>query len=64
VHTLVVDDGADEMVTWFHVSGALIYFDEDDLPCGFDDVHRKIAMCRAHFTAVGLGSDYVERFIR
>ncbi len=28
VHTLVTDDGVGEMVTLFHVSGALIYVDE------------------------------------
>jgi len=64
VHTLVVEEGVDEMITFFHVSGALIYFDEQGQPVGHDDVHRKIEMCRRHFAAVGLGEDYVRRFIR
>jgi hypothetical protein len=27
-------------------------------------VFSKIAMCRTHYQACGLGADYVERFIR
>lgn len=64
VHTLVVDSDVEEMITLFHVSGALIYFDENDRPCGYDDVHTKIDMCRKHFIETGLGEDYVSQFIR
>jgi quercetin dioxygenase-like cupin family protein len=64
IHTLVVDEDVEEMITFFHVSAALFYFDDELKPCGHDDVHTKIAMCRRHFSAVGLGEDYVERFIR
>jgi 2,4'-dihydroxyacetophenone dioxygenase len=64
VHTLVVDDSMEEMITFFHVSGALIYYDEAGVPCGHDDVHSKIAMCRDHFENVGLGAEFVQRFIR
>ena len=63
VHTLVCDD-ADEMITLFHVCGALIYFDDDNQPCGFDDVHTKIELCTKHFESVGLGADTVNRFVR
>ena len=63
-HTLVVDEGVEEMITLFHVFGALVYYDEDDNPVGHDDVHTKIEMCRAHFEKTGLGSDYVKQFIR
>jgi quercetin dioxygenase-like cupin family protein len=64
VHTLVVDEGHDEMITLFHVCGALVYIDEQGAPCGFDDVHVKIDMCRRHFAEAGLGADYVTKFIR
>ena len=64
VHTLIVDSDVDEMVTLFHVSGALIYVNEDGQPNGFDDVHAKIAMCRTHYAESGLGEDYVNQFIR
>lgn len=64
VHTLVCDEGVDEMITLFHVSGALIYCDENGSATGFDDVHTKVEMCRAHFEETGLGADYVDQFVR
>lgn len=64
IHTLVVDDEVDEMITLFHVCGALIYYDEDNRPCGHDDVHKKIEMCRAHFRKVGLGEEALQQHIR
>ncbi|MFP6657680.1 MAG: 2,4'-dihydroxyacetophenone dioxygenase family protein [Pirellulales bacterium] len=64
IHTLIVDEGQDEMITLFHVCGALIYVDEVGQTCGYDDVHVKVEMCRAHFDAVGLGGEYVRQFIR
>lgn len=64
VHTLVVDEGVEEMITLFHVCGALIYMDADGQTCGFDDVHTKIELCRNHYAQVGLGADFVEQFIR
>ena len=63
VHTLVVDDD-DEMITLFHVSGALIYYTEQGDCSGHDDVHTKLEMCRRHFAATGLGEDYVDQFVR
>ena len=64
IHTLVVDEGVEEMITLFHVSGALIYVDEQGRTCGYDDVHTKIAMCRRHFAEVGLPDGVLEQFIR
>jgi len=63
-HTLVVDEGVEEMITFFNISGAMIYVDEHGRPTSYEDVHSKIAMCRAHYRAVGLGEDYVKQFIR
>ena len=63
-HTLVVDKDVEEMITLFHVCGALIYYDEAGKPCGHDDVHTKIEMCKRHFAEVGLGADFVRQFIR
>ena len=63
IHTLVVDDDA-EMVTLFHVFGALIYYDENDVPQGHDDVHTKIALCRDHYAKVGMGENFVDQFVR
>jgi 2,4'-dihydroxyacetophenone dioxygenase len=63
-HTLVVDEGVEEMITFFHISGAMIYVDEQGRTTGYEDVHSKIALCRAHYRAVGLGAEYVAQFIR
>ena len=63
IHTLVVEND-DEMITFFHVSGCLIYYDENDKPCGQDTVHSKIDMCRKHYEEVGLGAEILDQFIR
>ncbi len=63
-HTLVVDEGVEEMITFFNISGAMIYVDEDGRQTAYEDVHTKIAMCRDHYRNVGLGEDYVRQFIR
>ena len=63
-HTLIVDEDVEEMITMFQVNGAMIYVDPDGKVLGYEDVFTKIDMCRTHFEAVGLGADYVERFIR
>jgi len=64
VHTLVVDEDVNEMITLFHVCGALVYYDDEDRPVAHDDVHTKIEMCKQHFGEVGLGADFVKQFIR
>ena len=63
-HTLVVDEGVEEMITFFQVNGALIYVDPDGNAMGYDDVFTKIQLCRAYYKAVGLGDDFVNQFIR
>ena len=63
VHTLVVEED-EEMITLFHVFGALIYYDENDRPVGHDDVHTKVEMCRQHYAANGIGADFVSQFVR
>jgi 2,4'-dihydroxyacetophenone dioxygenase len=64
VHTLEVPDGVDEMATLFHVTGGYVYVDPDGVPLGVEDVFTKIAACRRHYEAVGLGADHVEQFLR
>jgi 2,4'-dihydroxyacetophenone dioxygenase len=64
IHTLAVPDDCDEMVTFFNISGAMIYLDADGRQSGYEDVFTKIEMSRAHYADVGLGAGYVERFIR
>jgi 2,4'-dihydroxyacetophenone dioxygenase len=63
-HTLMVDAETEEMITFFHISGCMYYVDEEGRHTGFEDVFTKIDMCRAHYTACGLGRDFVDQFIR
>ena len=66
IHTLVVDEasGAQEMITFFNIHGAMVYVDEQGKVTGYEDVHSKLAMCRQHYEACGLGAGYVDRFVR
>ena len=64
VHTLTVPEDCPEMITFFNISGCMIYLDADNRQTGIEDVFTKIDMCRAHYDKVGLGSGYVDRFIR
>ncbi|MBL8337182.1 MAG: 2,4'-dihydroxyacetophenone dioxygenase family protein [Rhodoferax sp.] len=66
IHTLVVEANgpSDEMITFFNVSGAMVYVDEQGRQTGYEDVFTKIEMCRAHYIKAGLGADFVSSFIR
>ena len=66
IHTLVVDEaaGAQEMITFFNIHGAMVYVDEKGAVTGYEDVWTKIDMCRAHYVAAGLGSAFVDQFVR
>lgn len=63
-HTLVVDEDVEEMITLFQVNGVMYYVDPWGKHMGFEDVFTKIDMCRKHYEACGLGSDFVDQFIR
>jgi 2,4'-dihydroxyacetophenone dioxygenase len=63
-HTLIVPEDVDEMVTYFHTTGALVYVDECGETVGFEDVFTRIRTCRNHYAACGLGARYVDQFIR
>ena len=44
IHTLVVDElvGADEMITFFNIHGAMVYVDDAGAVTGYEDVFTKI----------------------
>ena len=63
-HTLVVPDDVEEMITYFQVNGVMCYVDPWGKVQGYEDVFTKIDLCRAHFENVGLGSNFVDQFIR
>jgi len=60
----VVDEGHEEMITFFNIQGAMVYVDGEGRQTGYEDVHTKLAMCRAHYEACGLGADFVDQFVR
>jgi hypothetical protein len=64
VHTLVVDEPVDEMITMFNVNGAMIYVDDRGETVAYEDVFTKIEMCRRHYEEVGLGAEFINQFIR
>jgi len=63
-HTLVVPEDVSEMITLFHITGAMIYVDPYGKQTGYEDVFTKIEMCRAHYAKNGLGVDFLDQFIR
>ena len=63
-HTLYVPEDVHEMITWFHVTGGYTYVDPQGNAVGYEDVFTKIDAARKHYEAIGLGADYVKRFIR
>ena len=64
IHTLTVPEDCPEMITFFNISGCMVYLDKDNKQVGFEDVFTKIDMCRKHYADVGLGAGYVDQFIR
>jgi quercetin dioxygenase-like cupin family protein len=63
-HTLTVPADVPQMITLFHITGAMIYVDEAGKVVNYEDVFSKIEMCRKHYITCGLGADYVDQFIR
>jgi hypothetical protein len=63
-HTLTVPEDCSEMITLFTVHGALMYVDPQGYATGYDDVFTRIEKYRTHFENIGLGADYVKRFMR
>mmetsp|Transcript_26736 Transcript_26736/g.68661 ORF Transcript_26736/g.68661 Transcript_26736/m.68661 type:complete len:229 (+) Transcript_26736:155-841(+) len=63
-HTLVVLPGCEEMITMFHVTGALLYCDEEGNVNGYEDVFTKLQKAKEHYHAVGLGTSFVDQFVR
>lgn len=61
-HTLWANPG--ESLTMFWITGCLIELDEAGNPTGAADVFTRIAQAAKHYEAVGLGADYVNRFVR
>ena len=59
----IVPDDVDEMITDFQVNDVMYYVDPHDKHLRYEEVLTKIDMCRVHFEEVGLGADFLKRFI-
>ena len=64
IHTLEVPADCEEMITFFNISGAMIYLDDHGNQVGYEDVFTKLDMCRKHYAGNGLGADFIDRFVR
>lgn len=64
IHTLIVPDDVEEMVTLFHVTGGYTYVDPQGQPQGVEDVFTKIEAMRTHLAAIGRDPDEVRRIMR
>ena len=62
IHTLTGLPGGSE--TLFNISATLIELDERGNTVGYADVFSRIEQAAEHFERVGLGRDYVRRYIR
>jgi len=63
-HTLVVPEDCTEMITFFIVHGALMYVDPQGRATGYDDVFTRLEIATSYYEKIGLGRDYVKKFIR
>ena len=63
IHTLEVPPDCDHMVTFFNITGAMVYVDDDGAQTGYEDVFTKIEMARAHYEREGL-TDLLDTLIR
>ncbi len=61
-HTLWALPG--ESLTMFHINGTLIELDEKGATVGFADVFTRIEQAARHYSAIGLGADYVQKYVR
>ena len=64
IHTLVVPEGVEEMITLFHVTGSLLYCDEQGNVVGAEDVFTKLEKAKEYYKSIGLGEDFVQQFVR
>ena len=53
-HTLLVNEDCEEMVTMFHVTGSLLYTNDQNEVIGFDDVFSKVSLSHSVVIIVGL----------
>src|SRR6478609_3531373 len=52
-HTLIVPEDCEEMITFFHTTGTLIFVDPDGNVTGTEDVFSRLKRVKDHFIATG-----------
>lgn len=63
-HTLIAYEHDEPMRAIFIVEGPLIWLDENGQSQDYFDVHKYIAMCKAHYAKVGLGAGLIDAIMR
>jgi len=63
-HTLMVPRDVEKMVTFFQVNGAMVYVDPQENTLGYEDIFSKIYIFKRHYENIGLGGDYISKYIR
>jgi 2,4'-dihydroxyacetophenone dioxygenase len=61
---LIAYEHDEPMRAIFIVEGPLIWLDEDGKSQDYFDVHKYIAMCKAHYEAAGLGAAMIDAMMR
>lgn len=62
IHTLIALPGESQTLFW--ITGALIELDAEGRTLGYADVFTRIEQAARHYESVGLGREYVQRYIR
>lgn len=63
-HTLVVDDGGEEMLTFFVTRGSLVFTDAAGNVTGYEDVFTRLEQARAHYRKIGKNPADLDALIR
>jgi hypothetical protein len=65
LHTLVVPaDAKEDMITFFQLSGGLMYINPDGTAAGYDDGFTLLEMARKHYKEVGLDVAEIDAMVR
>ena len=65
LHTLIVpEDAKEDMISFFVLSGGLIYINEDGTAKGYDDGFTLLELGRQHYRNVGLDPAELDKMIR
>lgn len=65
LHTLIVpEDATEDMLTFFVLSGGLVYINEDGSFAGYDDGFTLLEAARKHYREVGLDESQLDAMLR